>query len=66
MCQNQKVSLFLDTMHPWSRNPCGRSLVTRLINHYIMAKDVQTAALLIAVFGNREEYTPRWVILFVT
>eukprot|EP00088_Acartia_fossae_P050994 TRINITY_DN5725_c0_g1_i10.p1 TRINITY_DN5725_c0_g1~~TRINITY_DN5725_c0_g1_i10.p1 ORF type:complete len:1003 (-),score=271.71 TRINITY_DN5725_c0_g1_i10:834-3842(-) len=48
-----------DTLNPWAANPCGRSLLTKLINHHIQCKDVQTAALLICVFGNKDDITPK-------
>jgi len=49
-----------DPMHPWAANPCGRSLLSKLLNHYIQVKDVQTAALLICIFGNKENITPKF------
>jgi len=38
---------------PWAMNPLGRNMIQDMIRHYVEQKDVQTAAMLCAVFGNR-------------
>jgi len=38
---------------PWAMNPLGRNMIEDMIRHYVEQKDVQTAAMLCAVFGNR-------------
>eukprot|EP00092_Neocalanus_flemingeri_P016448 GFUD01017798.1.p1 GENE.GFUD01017798.1~~GFUD01017798.1.p1 ORF type:complete len:1001 (-),score=341.96 GFUD01017798.1:929-3931(-) len=38
---------------PWAMNPLGRSMIQDMIQHYVEQKDVQTAAVLCAVFGNK-------------
>ena len=43
---------------PWAVNPFGREMVENIINHYVRIKDVQTAAVLSAVFGNRSAVPP--------
>ena len=53
-----------DNFHPWAAHPCGRSLLTSLVNHYVDLKDVQTAAALVAIFGNKTEFTPRYTFRF--
>ena len=38
---------------PWASNPFGRQMLENMIDHFVKIKDVQTAAVLSAVFGNR-------------
>ena len=38
---------------PWAMNPFGRFMVEDMIQHFIENRDVQTAASIIAVFGNK-------------
>jgi len=38
---------------PWAMNPLARNMVQDMIRHYVDQKDVQTAAMLCAVFSNR-------------
>ena len=38
---------------PWAVNPFGRHMLENIIDHFVKLKDVQTAAVLSAVFGNR-------------
>ena len=38
---------------PWASNPFGRQMLENIINHFVKIKDVQTTAVISAVFGNR-------------
>ena len=38
---------------PWSMNPFGSHMLEDIIRHYVRIRDVQTAATICAVFGNR-------------
>ena len=49
-----------DPLRPWAAHPCGRSLLASILAHHLAIKDFQTAALLICVFGNKAEFTPRY------
>jgi len=48
-----------DPLRPWATHPCGRALLANLINHHVAANDVQTAAVLVCIFGNKIEVSPR-------
>jgi len=38
---------------PWAMNPLGRNMTQDMIRHYVEQRDIQTAAMLCAVFSNR-------------
>ncbi|CAL4068275.1 unnamed protein product, partial [Meganyctiphanes norvegica] len=40
---------------PWTSHPFATKMINSLLNHYLNASDVQTAAMLSCVFGNKME-----------
>ena len=43
---------------PWAMNPFGRRMLEDMIRHFVQTRDVQTAAVICAVFGNKCSATP--------